>query len=219
MTAPSKFMFDLDFAAPKVVNTVPLADHQAQLGEAETRGYRNGFIAGEREATAAATAETSRRLSHALDSIGKTMSGITGALTGIESRLEAEAVEVAAAVARKLAHELIAREPLTEIETLVRECFRQLTATPHVVIRVNDELYPHIVEKVDALASESGFQGRLVVLAEPDIRDGDCRIEWADGGVIRDTSKIEAAIAENVGRFVAARRGIQDPSVKGTDHE
>ena len=31
-----------------------------------------------------------------------------------------------------------------------------------------------------------GFEGRLVVLAEPEIAPGDCRIEWADGGVVRD---------------------------------
>lgn len=219
MTAPSKFMFDIDFAAPKVVNTIPLSDHQSQISEAETRGYSNGFIAGEREAAAAAAADTSRRLSQALETIAKTISGISRKLAAIETRLEAEAVEVATAVARKLASELVAREPLAEIEALVRDCFRQLAATPHVVVRVSDALYPHILEKLEAIANESGFQGRLVVLAEPSIRDGDCRIEWADGGIIRDSGKTETAIAENVGRFIAGRRGTTPSPVKGTDHE
>lgn len=206
MTAPSKFMFDLDFAAPKVANTIPLTDHRMQVTEAETRGYAKGFAAGQQEAEA----QTARRLAQALERIGQTLNTIVGGLKTIESRLEAEAVEVAAAVARKLAAELVAREPLVEIERLVRDCFRQLTATPHVVVRVSEDLYPHILEKLDGIANESGFQGRLVVLAEADIRDGDCRIEWADGGVVRDTAKTETAIAENVGRFVAARRGEQN---------
>jgi flagellar assembly protein FliH len=213
MTAPSKFMFDLDFAAPKVANTLPLADHHRLVTEAETRGYGKGFSAGQQEAEA----QTARKLAQVLDRIGQTLGTIVGGLTAIESRLEAEAVEVASAVARKLATELVAREPLVEIERLVRDCFRQLSATPHVVVRVSEDLYPHIVEKLDGIANESGYQGRLVVLAEPDIRDGDCRIEWADGGVIRDTARTEAAIAENVGRFVAARRGDTDFPVKGTD--
>ena len=215
MSAPSKFLFDLDFAAPKVANTIPLADHQAQLTEAESRGYAKGFAAGEQEAEA----QTARRLAQTLERIGQTLTTIVGGLQTIENRLEAEAVEVAAAVARKLAAELVAREPLVEIETLVRDCFRQLSTTPHVVVRVSEELYPHILERLDVIANESGFQGRLVVLAEPDIRDGDCRIEWADGGVTRDTARTETAIAENVGRFVAARRGVSDLSVKGTEHE
>jgi len=215
MTAPSKFMFDLDFAAPKVANTIPLADHQAQLTEAETRGYGKGFIAGQQEAEA----QTARRLAQTLERINQTLATIVGGLNTVESRLEAEAVEVATAVARKLAAELVARDPLVEIETLVRDCFRQLSATPHVVVRVSEDLYPHILEKLDIIANESGFQGRLVVLAEPDIREGDCRIEWADGGVTRDSARTEAAIAENVGRFVAARRGGSDFPVKGTEDE
>jgi flagellar assembly protein FliH len=215
MATPSKFLFDLDFAAPKVANTIPLSDHQAQLAEAESRGYAKGFAAGQQEAEA----QTARRLAQALERINQTLATIVGGLTALENRLEAEAVEVATAVARKLASELVAREPLIEIEKLVRDCFRQLTATPHVVVRVSDALYPHVLEKLDAIANESGFQGRLVVLAESDIRDGDCRIEWADGGVNRDSARTEAAIVESVGRFVVARRGDSSFSVKGTEHE
>ena len=95
MTGPSKFMFDLDFAAPKVANTIPLADHQTQLTEAETRGYAKGFTAGQQDAEA----QTARRLAQTLEKISQTLASIVGGLKKIESRLEAEAVEVAAAVA------------------------------------------------------------------------------------------------------------------------
>jgi flagellar assembly protein FliH len=45
------------------------------------------------------------------------------------------------------------------------------------------------------------------VLAEPDVAPGDCRIEWADGGLTRDRAKTEAAINEAVEGYVAVRRG------------
>ena len=45
------------------------------------------------------------------------------------------------------------------------------------------------------------------MLAEPGMALGDCRIEWADGGLARDRAATEAAIDEAVGRYVAARRG------------
>ena len=41
--------------------------------------------------------------------------------------------------------------------------------------------------------------------AKPDIALGDCRIEWADGGVNRDNAAAEAAIGEAVARYVSAR--------------
>ena len=130
----------------------------------------------------------------------------TDALQVIETRLECEAVEVAVAVARKLAPALVAREPFAEVSALASECFRQLISSPHIAVRVNDALYAAAKEKLDEVARAKNFEGRLVVLAEPDIALGDCRIEWADGGINRDSAAADAAIGEAVTRYVGARR-------------
>jgi flagellar assembly protein FliH len=119
--------------------------------------------------------------------------------------METEAVDVAVAVARKLCGELIAREPLGEITALVSDCFAHLVSTPHIVVRINDALYEGAREKIERLAAQNGFQGRLVVLAEPTIATGDCRIEWADGGMVLERATVEAKIDELVGRYVASR--------------
>src|SRR5581483_3529921 len=99
------------------------------------------------------------------------------------------------AVARKLAPTLIAREPFAEIAALASDCFRQLVTAPHIVVRVNDTVYATAKEKLEEIARGCSFEGRLVVLAEADIAMGDCRIEWADGGINRDNTSAEAAIA------------------------
>jgi flagellar assembly protein FliH len=119
--------------------------------------------------------------------------------------METEAVDVAVAVARKLCGELIAAEPLGEITGLVSDCFSQLVSAPHLVVRVNDQLYEAAREKIERQAAQSGFEGRLVILAEPEIATGDCRIEWADGGVVLERAAIEAKINELVGRYMASR--------------
>ena len=95
-------------------------------------------------------------------------------------------MEVAVAVAGKLAPELIAREPFAEISALATECFRHLVKTPHVVVHIGADIYETAKDKLEEIARARGFEGRLVVLAEPSIAPGDCRIEWADGGVTRD---------------------------------
>jgi flagellar assembly protein FliH len=121
--------------------------------------------------------------------------------------METEAVDVAIAVARKLCGELVAAEPLGEIVGLIRECFAQLVATPHLVVRINESLYEGARERFERLAKQSGFEGRLVILAEPEIATGDCRIEWADGGVVLERAAIDAKINELVGRYIASRTG------------
>jgi flagellar assembly protein FliH len=204
MGAPAKYLFDLDFSGGvEAKPSITLAEHETNLAQAEATAYRNGFAAGEMQALA----DSSRLTAAALERVANVFNQLEEAMRGIEARLEAEAVEVAVAVARKLAPALIAREPFAEIAALATECFRHLVAAPHVVVRVNDTLYAATREKLDEIVHASGFEGRLVIMAEPDIAPGDCRIEWADGGLKRDRAAVEAAIAEAVGRYVTARRG------------
>jgi flagellar assembly protein FliH len=203
MAAPAKFLFDTDFAAPdRSRERQSLAEVAEKIAAAEARAYRDGFDAGQREAKA----ESDRRGALALEEIKIAMAGIAARFAGVETRMETEAVDVAVAVARKLCSALIADEPLGEVTSLVAECFSHLVATPHLVVRVNESLYEVAREKIERLAKPSGFQGRLVILAEPDVATGDCRIEWADGGVVLERAVIEAKIDELVGRYMASRK-------------
>jgi flagellar assembly protein FliH len=203
MAAPAKFLFDMDFGAPDKTRERPAtpAEIAERIASAEAHAYRDGYEAAQREAKA----ESDRRAALALEEIGIAIKGIASRFSGIEARMETEAVDVAVAVARKLCGELIAAEPLGEITGLVSDCFSHLVSTPHLVVRINDTLYEAAREKIERLAKQSGFEGRLVILAEPAIATGDCRIEWADGGVVLDRAAIEAKISELVGRYMAPR--------------
>jgi flagellar assembly protein FliH len=203
MAAPAKFLFDMDFSAPDKTRERPAtpAEIAQKIAAAEARAYRDGFDAAQREAKA----ESDRRAALALEQIGIAIKAIASRFSGVESRMETEAVDVAVAVARKLCGELIACEPLGEVTRLVSECFSHLVSTPHLVVRINDSLYEGAREQIERLAKQSGFEGRLVILAEPGIATGDCKIEWADGGVVLERAAIEAKINELVGRYMASR--------------
>jgi flagellar assembly protein FliH len=208
MAAAAKFLFDVDFgpAAQVTASAVAAAEREAALADAEARGFRDGMNAAE----AQARVEAERRLAAAFERIGSGIDQLRGSLKRFEDRFEAEAVEVALAVGRKLAAELIAREPFAEIAALADQCFREMLTAPHIVVRVNTALYADAKQRLEEIARARGFEGRLVVMAESDIAPGDCRIEWADGGLRRDRAATEIAIAEAVGRFIAARRGDAD---------
>ncbi len=203
MARPAKFMFDTDFSAPN--GGRPRGPSEAEVaqrtGEAETRGYQRGFAAGRQEAEA----ETARRAMAALEAIAASLGTVAGTLPAAAARIENEAVDVALAAARKLSAELIAAEPLAETMALLQDCFRHLVAVPHIVVRINEALYEGARPQIERLAAQSGFAGRLILLAEPDIALGDCRIEWADGGVERTQAAIDAKVTELVRRYLATR--------------
>jgi flagellar assembly protein FliH len=211
MVAQAKFLFDVDFGAgpgaKEAETTINEAAHQAALADAEARGYRDGLSAAE----AQLKTEAERTMAAAFARIAQGLEQLARSISAVEGRFEAESVEVAVAVARKLAPQLIAREPLAEVSALAKECFGELLKAPHVVVRVNEALYASAREHLEDIARACGFEGRLVVLGEPDIQPGDCRIEWADGGLKRDRAATEAAIVEAVDRYVIVRRGVIIP--------
>jgi flagellar assembly protein FliH len=200
MKTAAKFLFDEDFATGEKP-TITVVEAERRRADAESVAYRNGFSAGQ----AQAENETSQRIAASLALIGDGLSRIEHALAGIEARLETEAVEVAVAVANKLAPELIAREPFAEISALATECFRHLVATPHVAVRVGREAFEGTRAKLEEIARARGFEGRLAVLADDALAPGDCRIEWSEGGVNRDRASTQAAIDDAVSRYIAAR--------------
>ena len=176
-----------------------LAEHAAKLAEAEAAGYRNGF-----RGAAQGRSRAARR--------GARSSASRSALAALNRALCRRSRRGSRARRSrwrwrspgKLAPELIAREPLAEIAALAADCFRQLVAAPHVAVRVNEGLHERARDELDEIARAARLRRPPGRLAEPDIAPGDCRIEWADGGVKRDRAAIEAAIAEAVG---ALRRG------------
>jgi flagellar assembly protein FliH len=200
MKATAKYLFDEDFAAG-AKPTITMVEHERRRADAESQAYRKGFTAGEQQAQQ----EAAQRIAAALAVIGDGLARLDGALAAIEARLETEAVEVAVAVASKLAPALIAREPLAEISALATECFHHLVATPHVAVRVGSAIYDTAKTKIGEIALARGFEGRLAVVPDETLAPGDCRIEWADGGVIRDQAATVSAIDEMVSRYISAR--------------
>src|ERR1700682_3597683 len=151
MTAPAKFLFDMDFSAPDKTRERPATPSEIaqKIAAAEARAYRDGYDAAQREARA----ESDRRTALALEEIGIAIKGIAARFSGIETRMETEAVDVAVAVARKLCSELISREPLGEITALVSDCFSHLVSTPHLVVRINEQLYDGAREHIERTAT------------------------------------------------------------------
>ena len=200
MKTAAKYLFDEDFASGEKP-TITLVEAERRRADAESIAYRNGFAAGQTQAQSEIAQSTASALAVIADGLDR----INRALGDIEARLETEAVEVAVAVASKLAPELIAREPFVEISALATECFRHLVKTPHVSVRISADLYAAGKEKLEEIAQARGFEGRLVVQPDAALAAGDCRIEWSEGGVNRDRAATLAVIDDVVARYVAAR--------------
>ena len=200
--APAKFTFDLDLGRRQERNSLVTETAMAALlEEARREGREAGLAVGERSAVAkAAKAEAA-----AAESLAVRVAAMAASMDDARKQTIAEGVELSLSIARKLAGGLIAREPTVEIEQLVAECMATLDGVPHLVIRCDPALADAVRDIATAKMTTSGFTGRLVVLGDSDIAIGDARIEWADGGVVRDIRKLSAEIDARIAQYFAAR--------------
>jgi flagellar assembly protein FliH len=183
MTQASRFVFDNDFRRSGAAGSRAVA-------EAEERGRAAGIAAGLAQAQTSLPA----RLAEAAERLAGAAGALLADAEARHARIEEEAVALALAFAQKIAGEALDADPLGPIADAARAALQHLRGVPHLAVRVNDALVEEVDAMLKPLARERGFEGRIVVLGEPDIALGDARLEWADGGIVRERRRFEAAL-------------------------
>lgn len=208
MATIRKFLFDVSFddattettpEEPEVEAPPPPSFSEEEIETARSEGHATGYAAGER----AERARTERLATEAVGGLIARLDGLVEDLAAVSAAAERRATEVGLAVARKLVPDLLRREGVGEIEAVIRAALREMFEEPRVVLRVSDSVLDLIKPRIDAIARDAGFDGKIVILAEDGMVDGDCRLEWADGGVERSAAKLSAQIETAVHRALS----------------
>jgi flagellar assembly protein FliH len=212
---PARFTFDLDLGRrssdPAPMPTVP-EDLVAQLvAQAREEGFAEGQRAGEQNATTMAA----QTLAAAAATLATQTAHMAAALDQAQLEAQRDAVNLAASVGRKLALHLLARQPTVELDALIAECMQSLHGVPHLVVRCNPQIADGIRDIATAHMQTSGFAGRLVVMGDPDQRIGDGKLEWVDGGLVRDIGAISKDIDAKIVAYLAARSGDDNTQESG----
>jgi flagellar assembly protein FliH len=221
-----KFTFDNDFDRParpaakpepvKVEEAPPPPpaptfseeEMAAAVAEARKAARAEGLAEGLAKGKADAAAAAEKQIAGGLNAIAQHFAAIAREAEQCSSAVSTTAVEVALAMTRRLFPELARRHGLGEIEGLLERALDMLKTEPRFTVRLAAEQRDALVERIDALASQRGFEGRIVVTGEAEMKLGDCRIEWSQGGLIRSAdeiwSGIEAAMAQALAPAAAA---------------
>ena len=200
---PVRFTFDVDMASRSSERKSSLSD--TALAELLAEARREGHAAGLADGQRTAVAQAEKQVAAAAEALAGKVAAMAATIDDAKKQAVAEAVTLSLSIARKLAGRMIAAEPTAEIEALIVDCLQSLEGVPHLVIRCEPMLADRVRDIATSKISHSGFTGRLVVLGDPDIAIGDARLEWADGGVVRDIRQLSADIDAAITEYFAAR--------------
>ncbi len=185
---------------PEMQEPAAPAVDERELIEEKAKAFSEGEAQGREAALAEAAASVEQRCSALLEDIAAKLPDSLRAEESAYRVASQESLALAQATLKKVFPRLEQRAALAEVEALVEASLAQLRQEPRVVLRLPDALLDPMRERLDGLTQSHGFEGKVVLLADPELGPSDVRVEFADGGMERCArqlwSEIESRILE-----------------------
>ena len=213
MSMSDKFLFETSFEPEDMDESVMPGRKPAKpkFGEEDlVKARAEGSAAGKESGRQEAMESIEQQISRALSAISERLTGLSQAQVQASERQTRGAIEAALMIMRKMFPHLAARHGLAEIESVVCDCLERLRTEPRIVIRVADSLLDQVEQRVSQLAAHAGFDGKIVFLSQEGLQLGDIRVEWADGGAERDSSRLWREIDQIIARIIGPIQSVAD---------
>ncbi len=206
-----KFMFDTnDFDKQAEPETAAVSYSEEQLVLAKTQSYSQGKAEGLAEAHASQEEQT-------LAMITKIM-GMLEQLIAAEEKRELDSMIHATKLALRVTHKLLPqfaqRFSIQEIERVILEALEVRKDEARIAVMVPTMHLDALKNRMDDLALERGFAGKLILIADDTMEASDCRVEWADGGAERLYERLFAQIENEFAKSMSAIQTTRDSSTE-----
>lgn len=230
MASYRKYMFDLDFDQPapraQVVEAEPEEPEEDEaepeppppptFSEEELALARDAAFEEGRQAGFAEASEQIERLTQAaLAALSDQMATVFRQQDEAHEANSRAAVQVALAVLHKMLPAACETHAFAEVTRVVEEVVGHILDEPRIIVKVAEPLVAGVREKLEAATQAHGFEGRVVVQADPRLNVGDCRVEWTDGGAERDQARLWSEIETTVARALAPPERRVEPAAAG----
>lgn len=189
-----KFTFDTEFTGAEDRQAPTARARQKQTLTTEELEVLKTLARIEGENSASA------RLAAAVESLSLQIRVTLDESHALVEAMRGEAAEIALAMARKIAPAALAALPAGDVEIALRQAMHQAIGEPRLTLRAAPQVVEVLQARLADIAHEEGYEGRVMIAADPAMQGADCRIEWRGGGAERSEQTIEEALNLLIGR-------------------
>lgn len=165
---------------PPVIQGYTEEEVAEKIRLAESVAYQKG-----RDDAAAAAAENDGRL---LVKIDEELSKVLGDYATLKNNLEEQFRSMAAALVRRLVPTLLEENALELVSRFLEENFKNFAAEPKLSFYFNPDMIGKVQEIIGRMAHVFDFEGKITLHKDSSLALGDCRVEWENGGVERNSA-------------------------------
>ena len=199
MVEATKYQFDVEFGDAGQVVSAPVARKKFTFDEVEQIKAET-YAAGEASTTARASESAAEALTH----LANQAQMIVQRLDHEAHTVKEFASQLALLTAQTLSQKALEQYSTSEIEAIVEECLQTMPHLPQIIITVAEGYYDVLEPQIQDLVAQHHFTGRVKIATDNNIAVGDCRIEWPNGGLVRDINDMTTQIQEVVTRHLQA---------------
>ncbi len=182
--ARQKFMFDRTFEADATARPAerkPVTLKPDQYDALKKESFDQGFADGH----AAGLNEIARQVAATLALIDQRVIQLMDGMAAWNADQDAKTRQLVIVIARRIMPVFAAQNGLDEITAMLNDVMAEMVHEPRFVVRVDASQFDAINAKITEISQQKAYAGKVIVLADPAIACGDCRVEWADGGLER----------------------------------
>ena len=188
---------------------------QAELDAALAAAHAEAAAAADAGVRAELEAAMTARQTAALERIA---AGLAALQVAFERALVARAAasrDLALALARALVPRALERQPLADIEAMLRDLLVRLESQPRMTLALPPALLEVGQQTLGAIVARVGYRGELTIEPDQTLGPGDARLAWRGGRAERDLVELERAATALVDSWLPATAAEPWP----IDHE
>ena len=171
---------------------------EADLNSAKEIALKQGIQEGKAEIMAG----IEREISTTLDTIALKIDILINGHKKWSDSINQETIKFAHAIMKKLAPQLAQGSELSEIENAIKNALSFLNKQPKVTVQISNKFIEPIQEKILLMTSRAGFDGELILIADPDMATGDCKLNWDSGEMEKSISNTWKQIDSIIERVI-----------------
>lgn len=141
------------------------------------------------------TAEVNHRQAQALKAIGDQLAAGENAYNQQLAEAAVIVRDLAIMLAKAIIPRALERQPLVDIDDSIRQTLRRLIDQPAIELRLAPDLVDAADEHLAVLIADTGYRGQLTTMADPSLKQGDARLSWKGGVVVRCLATIQSEVS------------------------
>lgn len=171
-------------AAPLVPpeKTFTLSEVEEKVKEAKMKAYEEG--------ASSVRCDIEEKVSQVMETIEHELKDIFEAIDIKTRDIEKDYLLLLKESLKKIVPTVLDKDAENIVTKFVQDNFGTLKEEAKLTFYVNSELVSKVRKKIEDIAKENNFEGKVVISVDDKLLASDCRIEWESGGVERKTEKI-----------------------------